>query len=176
MFITFDHLDRAKTENIGKGFRFNEVLSKGLRSKFSYEVSVFLSHKNSDKKYIENAISILSAVGIDVYIDPQEASVVDGNTATRIKSKIEACNKFILLATPDAINSKWCNWELGIGDVNKYPKDIALMPVSNSTSSWEGAEYLQIYPYITTDYDFLYTDYFVEFQSKRVPLAQWLAN
>lgn len=175
MFITFDHLERAKSGIIQKGFSVNEALNKhNLRAKYSFEVSVFLSHKNSDKKYLEHAVTILSKAGVDVYIDPLEVDGVDAKTAERIKSKIEANKKFILLATPDAIASRWCNWELGLGDAKKYPRHIALMPVSNSSSSWVGSEYLQLYPYITTDYDYSFDGYKVEFQGKKVSLKDWL--
>lgn len=42
--------------------------------------------------------------------------VTSAETATRIKDRISRCDKFILLATNGAIDSKWCNWELGFGD------------------------------------------------------------
>ena len=41
----------------------------------------------------------------------------------KLKEKIEIADKFILLATEKAINSKWCNWELGLGDAAKYMKN-----------------------------------------------------
>lgn len=40
-----------------------------------------------------------------------------GLTATKIKYQIYKNDKFILLATDNAIASKWCNWEVGIGDI-----------------------------------------------------------
>lgn len=71
-----------------------------------------------------------------------------GLTASRIKEKIKQNHKFILLATEAAINSKWCNWELGLGDAAKYMEHIAIMPIKNDHSNFTGSEYLQIYPYI----------------------------
>ena len=50
-----------------------------------------------------------------------------GETALRIKEIIKRCNKFVLLATDNAIESYWCNWELGIGDTYKYIKNIAIL-------------------------------------------------
>lgn len=45
--------------------------------------------------------------------------------------------------------SKWCNWEVGIGDTYKMYKDkIALLPLADSYRDWNGNEYLQLYPYI----------------------------
>ena len=71
-----------------------------------------------------------------------------GLTADRIKQKIKDNHKFILLATEGAINSKWCNWELGLGDAAKYIEHIAILPVKKDYSDFSGSEYLQIYPYI----------------------------
>ncbi|MDN3708832.1 hypothetical protein QW060_17160, partial [Myroides ceti] len=71
-----------------------------------------------------------------------------GITASRIKEKIKENDKFILLATENAINSKWCNWELGLGDAAKYINNIAILPIKKDYSDFSGNEYLQIYPYI----------------------------
>lgn len=72
-----------------------------------------------------------------------------GETAIKIKSKIISNEKFILLATNDAVISKWCNWELGIGDVFKFSDDnLAILPLSENSGTWYGNEYLQIYPRI----------------------------
>jgi hypothetical protein len=75
-----------------------------------------------------------------------------GETAKRIKDRIVKCDKFILLATNGAIESKWCNWELGFGDAQKFNKDnIALFPIKPKgeyDSAYKGNEYMSIYPYI----------------------------
>jgi hypothetical protein len=34
-----------------------------------------------------------------------------------------------LYAYTNAINSKWFNWELGLGDAAKYKEHIALLPI-----------------------------------------------
>jgi len=79
-------------------------------------------------------------------------SATSGETAIRIKDRIEKCNKFILFATEGAIESKWCNWELGFGDaVKSKNNDIVLFPMKKSgtlDSSYIGNEYMSIYPYI----------------------------
>lgn len=73
----------------------------------------------------------------------------NGETASRIKGKIETCDKFILLATDAAIQSKWCNWELGYGDAQKFKiGNIALMPIGRLNAKYAGNEYLNIYPHI----------------------------
>lgn len=44
---------------------------------------------------------------------------------------IKKCDNFILLTTDDAIESKWCNWELEYGDANKFRDRIALFPLND---------------------------------------------
>ena len=78
--------------------------------------------------------------------------VTSGETATRIKERITKYNKFILLATNDAIESKQCNWELGYGDSKKFKNNIALFPMKNRGQgdyAYKGSEYMSIYPYIS---------------------------
>ncbi|MBO9573703.1 MAG: toll/interleukin-1 receptor domain-containing protein, partial [Chitinophagaceae bacterium] len=90
-------------------------------------------------------------MGIRVYIDWLDDSMpafTSAETANKIKKKIRECDKFILLATNNAIASKWCNWELGFGDAHKYIDKIALFPLSENSVGWNGAEYLRIYPRI----------------------------
>lgn len=72
--------------------------------------------------------------GVKVYIDSQDPSMPKktfGETAKRIKERFEKCDKFILLATNGAIESKWCNWELGYGDAKKYKRNMVLFPIKD---------------------------------------------
>ena len=79
-----------------------------------------------------------------------------GETASKIKQRINRCNKFILLATNGAVESKWCNWELGYGDAQKFDTDnIALFPIKPEKTSdydYKGNEYMRIYPHIAYYY------------------------
>lgn len=102
-----------------------------------------------------------------------------GKTAIKIRRMIKENKKFILLATNEAINSKWYNWELGIADSEKYIHNIAVIPVADNSGIWKGNEYLQIYPYI--DKDLKYMDYDNSFTVKypdgtKVDLKKWLKN
>lgn len=115
--------------------------------------SVFLSHKHTDKELMLKIKTVLEHVGISVYIDWLDetmTSATSGETAKKLKDKIKLYDKFVLVATNGAIASKWCNWELGLGDAEKYSKDkIAILPiVPDNDNQWEGSEYLQIYPTI----------------------------
>lgn len=129
----------------------NDSLSQFRNESKQYKTTIFLSHKHDEVELLDGAISFLKREGIDVYVDWLDEGMpinTSGSTAVRIKEKIRENNKFIFLASEGAINSKWCNWELGLGDADKYIKSIAILPVAKENTTFSGAEYLQIYPYI----------------------------
>ena len=120
----------------------------------------------------------MNKLGVSVYVDWQDYEMpknTNGTTATKIKEKIRQNDKFILLATESAINSKWCNWELGYGDAHKYFKNIAILPITNNEdNSFSGTEYLQIYPVITSEYFYITGKYYVEFAGEKIKIEDWL--
>ncbi|MBW4359353.1 toll/interleukin-1 receptor domain-containing protein [Flavobacterium taihuense] len=119
----------------------------------SSSTSVFLSHAHQDKEKIEQAKLFFENLGIQIYVDWADQTMPErtsGVTAQNIKKQIITKNdKFILLATNNAVVSKWCNWEIGIADPFKLPnKKMALLPLADNRGNWQGNEYLQIYPRI----------------------------
>ena len=117
--------------------------------------TVFISHKHDDLDDLKGLIGFLEKqYHIKAYIDSQDPNmprVTSGTTAKNIKERISKCRKFILLATNGAIESKWCNWELGYGDAKKYKEHIAILPLKPAGSSdalYKGHEYMSIYPSI----------------------------
>lgn len=145
---------------IEKGF-INESLTEtrnlSFRNKTQYRPTVFLSHKHSDLEDLQGVMGMLEKIGAKIYIDSMDNKMpmqTSGETAQRIKEVIKYCNKFILLATDKAVESYWCNWELGIGDTHKYIEHIAILPMKDKDTydhNYKGNEYLQIYPSI--DYE-----------------------
>lgn len=147
--ITDMQLNEARSET--------RSFSEGER--VSYRTTIFLSHKHSDLEDLKDIIGFLRRFyNVDVYIDSMDKGMpkeTSGETALRIKNIIEKCDRFILLATDAAIESKWCNWELGYGDAHKYRDKIALFPLKEKDSSdfqYKGNEYMQIYPFIAFYY------------------------
>lgn len=123
--------------------------------RFTGRTTVFLSHKHDDLTELKDFIGFLeNKYRVDIYIDSKDPSMPDntsGETATRLKAIIKKCDKFILIATDNAIESKWCNWELGFGDAQKFKRDIAILPIKKKGAydvQYKGKEYLYIYPYI----------------------------
>lgn len=116
-------------------------------------VTVFISHKHEelDLGELDGVLAMLSRYNIIPYIDSMDVNMPNetcGETATRLKEVIQFCDKFILLATNKAIESYWCNWEVGIGDVHKYKKSIAILPMRDKGQyefDYKGNEYLQLY-------------------------------
>ena len=139
-------------------------------------VTVFLSHSHSDRKYIQDVIILLNSHGIIIYVDWIDDSlpaITSGETARKLKRRVKQCNKFVFLATNSSVESKWCNWELGIGDGEKFPDHIALFPLSDS-GVFKGKEYFEIYPRIekTSVYG---TDLVLKYPDGReIPLDRWL--
>lgn len=172
-------LAKVRSENLNESIQLNaKAEDKRKRNKYSFETSVFLSHKHDETEIIQQAITLLNKLGIDVYVDWLDSGMpknTNGSTATRIKEKIKQNDKFILLATEAAIGSKWCNWELGYGDAHKYHKNIAVMPITDyENSNFSGSEYLQIYPIITSQYLYSTGSYYVEYNNTKIKLEDWL--
>ncbi len=124
-------------------------------SLYDTKTTVFISHKHDDLDDLKGIIHLFQAqYGVKVYIDSQDPTMpktTNAKTAENIKERIKMCDKFILLATNGAIESKWCNWELGYGDSLKFMRNIAILPIKpkNAVDSfYKGAEYMDIYPYI----------------------------
>lgn len=146
----FTNIAQSKTSSIKSFTGFvNEARSF---SKSNATISIFLSHSHNDKDLIQQAITFFRTLNITVYVDWMDDTMPEktsGATASLIKSKILLNDKFILLATDAAIISKWCNWEIGIGDAYKLHNDkICLLPLADNKGHWTGNEYLQIYPRI----------------------------
>lgn len=154
---------------------------------------IFLSHKHDEFSIMQDVIAFLKNEGVDIYVDwmdPTMPAYTNAETAHKLKEKIKVSDKFILVATQSAINSKWCNWELGLGDAEKYLNNIALFPINKSNQSFYGAEYLKIYPWIeyqdgSTKYiggAYIPRGYYVFYpadengSSRLFPLKQWLKN
>lgn len=124
-------------------------------SQYLAKTTVFISHKHDDLEDLQGVLGFLEdEYHVKVYIDSKDSSMpitTSAETAINLKDRIRGCDRFILLATNGAIESKWCNWELGFGDANKFPDRIAIFPLKPKGTydyEYKGNEYMQIYPYI----------------------------
>jgi hypothetical protein len=152
----------------------NEVRNQ---AKATAHVTVFLSHSHADTAQIDRVAVLLRRTGVSIYIDRTDSGMpptTGADTAARIKQKIREHKKFILVATDNAITSKWCNWELGYGDALKFDSHIALLPLSENSGSWTGTEYLKIYPRIEESPSYPETYIVIYPNGRQVALAAWL--
>ena len=157
-----------------------------------HKLSVFLSHKHDELEHLERVRYLLEKLHTSVYVDwvdPAMQHPTDRKTAEALKDKIKKYDKFIFIASDAAIDSEWCNWEIGFGDAHKYEQDkIALFPIKQDDRKWTGNEYLQLYPSIeyfdgTVRYtdtkelipEGLYVKYYYN-SNIIVPLWQWLCR
>ena len=161
------------------------------------KTTIFLSHKHDDLNDLYGVIGFLEKeYDVKCYIDgldPSMPKVTSAETAKKIKDRIRTCRKFILMATSGAVESKWCNWELGYGDALRYEKDeIAILPIRmklEAEKDFKGNEYMDLYPTIvfrdgTTTYDSgspINRGYYVRRKTgsgyySLTPLKEWLSR
>ncbi len=120
----------------------NAVSEVRNQSKATATTTIFLSHSHADATQIDRVLVLFRKSGVRIYVDRTDSGMpptTDSATATRIKNKIKEHKKFVLVATDNAIASKWCNWELGYGDAHKFENHIALLPLSENSGSWTGS-------------------------------------
>jgi hypothetical protein len=188
-FITESELLKQRRSSKSFAMTLNESLRSFKNENPSHKTRIFLSHKHNELAQLEGAVSFLKAFRADVYVDWLDEGMpktTSGYTAERIKQKIKENHKFIFLATDAAIDSKWCNWELGLGDAAKYIEHIAIFPVRKDNSDFSGSEYLEIYPYVFNieSYQYFKGSYRIQGtyiiypsvngNDRVVPIAEWL--
>lgn len=155
--ITREKLASYASSKVGGGLsgKVNEIRTY---TKMDSTTSIFLSHSHKDKNIVEQAKIFFETLGIKIYVDWADETMPESpnaTTAQNIKTQIISGNdKFVLLATNNAVASKWCNWEVGIADSHKLVKrKLALFPIAENNNTWNGNEYLKIYPRIEIGYN-----------------------
>lgn len=137
---------RAKAANLSPT-HLSEARA-GLNKTASQYRTVFLSHSHHEKSIVEPVRKLLAGQGVILYVDwndPEMPAVTSPETAQKIKERIGAADKFVMLATNTSLKSRWVPWELGIGDIKKGLSNAAVFPVTPDYGTWEGSEYVGIY-------------------------------
>ena len=102
-------------------------------------------------------------------------SQTSADTAKRLKDKIDGCDRVLVVATNNAVSSRWVPWELGYGDKAKGENNIVIILIADPYGRWEGSEYLRLYPHVSqTDSDQL--GVFRSSQKSGVLLKSWMEN
>jgi hypothetical protein len=149
-FITRDYLDRFSS-NLG-GTKAQELRQRPFKlnesQKASYKKVIFLSHSHKDKDIVEKVALFLLSQGMFLYVDWQDSSIppiTSSETANKIKSRIITCDEFVVLASNNALDSKWVPWEMGFADAAKGTPKVFVLPVADNDGTWRGSEYFDLY-------------------------------
>jgi len=119
-----------------------------FEAKASGRISLFLSHSHKDRLKAKGLITFLGSQGMDVYVDWNDTDMpreTNRDTAERIKAKIQENILFLVLATRNAMESKWVPWEIGIADKTKGEPRVLILPVADPSGAFHGNEYCQLY-------------------------------
>ena len=110
--------------------------------------TIFLSHSHKDRTQAEGLVYYLASLGIKVYVDWNDSDmprITNRDTAEKIKGEIKTKALFLILATSNALQSRWVPWEIGIADQCKGDQRMLLIPVADYSGRFDGNEYLQLY-------------------------------
>jgi hypothetical protein len=112
---------------------------------------IFMSHSYEDAEVIGGIKAIIEQNGLSVYVDwiedaQMNRGQVSPETADTLRKRMAHC-KFLLYATSNTSpNSKWMPWELGYFDGLRRG-NVGILPIVESPDdSFEGQEYLGLYP------------------------------
>ena len=144
---------RAKQRNY-KFSSFENILNEEIQRKnIKTNFDIFLSHSSKDAELVLGVVTILENFGYSVYVDwlvdtQLSRENVNRGTAEILRNRMKQSNSLLYLATSNSSESKWMPWELGYFDGHK-PERIAILPVLDSANStFNGQEYLGIYPVV----------------------------
>lgn len=117
---------------------------------------IFLSHSFNDAELILGVRQTLIDFNYTVYIDwlddPYlDRSSVTAATAGKLRERMQCCDCLLFVWSENSPKSVWMPWELGYFDGFK-PQKVAIVPlVYGKQASFDGQEYLGLYPYVSLD-------------------------
>lgn len=114
----------------------------------------FLSHSHLDRELALGLKKDLAKRGVSLYIDWLDLTMPDSTnieTARKIQEAIKEADYFLYLVTANALNSKWCPWELGCADGFGKTKTIYIVPTVDDSNVERGKEYLGLYNILEWD-------------------------
>lgn len=149
-YLTDLELQRLASENVEtETVRKNLALSHTTLTHLSQRI--LICHSPDDARLVEPARVLFALQGVDMVIDWQgaeEAGRSSYEVASLLKHKLDACTKLVVLVSSQAGESPWPGWALGYADGHKGLNRIAVLPLADSGSEWDGAAYLSLYPTI----------------------------
>lgn len=171
-YLTYEQL-----RNPSNFYEQRHDLQQVLKHNYSETITVFLSHRHTENAELLNQVrGFFASLGAKLYIDWMDKDmpeVTSGETAAKLKVRIKASKKFIVLATPDSIQSIWIPWEIGLADQIKGLSHIAILPIIHDDGTWKNREYYQLYNRIE-NLNGTWSVIQPGFYSTGTPLEKWL--
>lgn len=155
-FFTQDEA-RAAAKRVKGSRSTRAVITESLESyREAHEFDIFLSHSSSDAELVIGIKELLEQTGKRVYVDwvddPElDRSHVTKETADRLRQRMMQSGSLFYVATDNATKSKWMPWELGFFDGLKRDKVCILPVLCSPDQSFDGQEYLSLYPVISKE-------------------------
>ena len=149
-YLTRDEAVRAGESRFGYGLAEAEI-RKSARAAGDAAFDIFLSHSSEDAEVIVGVKAILEQEGLSVYVDwledPQlDRTLVTPATARVLRSRMNHSGYLLYASSRSSSRSKWMPWELGYFD-GRRPGRVGILPiVATPGSSFQGLEYLGLYP------------------------------
>ena len=184
MILTQEYLRQQSYKRNIDAYSQREIMNENINIFFEKgRYDLFISHSFLDKELILTLVKLFNENRYSVYVDWIHDSSLDRTnvtpkTAKIIKERILQCKGLAYIATSNIVNSKWCPWELGLGD-GLHKGRSCILPVIKQGSAFKGTEYIGIYPYIEYEkvqgknsYDFWVID--PEDSSKYDSLRNWI--
>jgi len=130
-----------------------DAASRAIKSNDRFDV--FLSHRYLDAKEVLALKIIIESFGLTVYVDWIESPELDRTnvtkeTAASLRDVMRRSRSLLYALSTNSSGSKWMPWELGYSD--GLHGRVAIVPVTDqqtTAESYDGVEYLGIYPYLT---------------------------
>lgn len=187
MILTHDFLRGSQTRSVYESvdsYQRRIIYENNRIYSSNNQYDIFLSHSYLDREEVLNLVQLFNNCGYSVYVDwiydyQLDRNSVSVKTAELLRKRMNESKGLAYLATGNSTNSKWCPWEMGYFDGKSENSRCCILPILNYSSySYQGQEYLGLYPYLQYEkyadrdtYDFWVHE---QNSSKYIPLRSWL--
>ncbi|MBV34393.1 MAG: hypothetical protein CMP47_02885 [Rickettsiales bacterium] len=150
------------------------LIMEGFKAHTTECFDIFLSHSYQDARAIVGLKDKLQKVGFTVYVDWIEDQHLDRGkvtekTAAVLRERMKSSKALIYATSQSAAGSVWMPWELGYMD--SCTGLVAVAPILEDDESFDGREYLGLYPYLDLTND----SFFIQkSHTQWVTLTDWL--
>jgi hypothetical protein len=119
----------------------------------SKRFDIFLSHSYADRDAVKGLADMLEKdFNLSVYLDwvvdtTLDRTKVNKDTSEVLRNRLSHCKCLWYVTSEMSATSKWMPWETGFAD--GHCGKVAICPlVDGEKSSFNGLEYLSLYPYV----------------------------